>query len=160
MEIRVNTPETAPPVERSHVLTMVIKSFKGRRDVDVHLFRTDWDESEKGSIPWENVLERKGDKEELDKSKRFLMEAFTASERDRLIEYLKSHYSERLSSLTATPLVFPIPSGITPLSEVALGEDIGVIRFEKIPHFDLPFTVHGLFDLSRHKPMVDMIGDA
>ena len=30
---------------------------------------------------------------------------------------------------------------------------MGRIRFEIVPGYLLPFTVHGLYDLSQHKPM-------
>jgi hypothetical protein len=163
MELTVHGPEGALPVERAHVVSLVIKSFKGRRDVEVHLFRSGWEESELGLIDWDLVLTTdapEAGQNGPERSRRFLMEAFTAKERDLLIEYLRSRYEDRLKSITSVPLELPLPPGITPLGEVPLGGEIGVIRFEKIPRYTLPFTVHGLFDLSRHKPVVEMSEEA
>jgi hypothetical protein len=159
MEVTLQSPESPPPVNRAHVVSIVIKSFKGRRDVEIHLFRTGWDENEFDTIDWDRVLEpRPGEADpiELEKSRRFLLEAFTVEERDLLVGYLTSRYEDRLERITSMPLEFPLPEGITPLGEVPLGQDIGIVRFEKIPHYTLPFDVHGLFDLGRHKPMVEM----
>ena len=159
MEVTVHTPEAPLPVDRAYVVSIVIKSFKGRREVEVHLFRAGWEQDELGGIDWEQALETAPggtEPEEIEKSRRFLMEAFTLPERDELIEYLKTRYADRLSAITALPLGFPLPAGITPLGEVPLGADVGIIRFEQIPHYALPFPVHGLFDLGRHKPMVEM----
>jgi hypothetical protein len=159
MEMTVQSPESPLPVDRAYVVSVVIKSFKGRRDVEVHLFRTAWDEKELEMIDWDLVLDPAAAgaaPEDLERSRRFLMEAFTPAERDLLLEYLKSRYEDRLERLTAMPLEFPLPAGIIPLGEVPLGADVGIIRFERIPHYALPFPVHGLFDLGRHKPMVDI----
>ena len=41
MDVRVNPPMMAPPVDRAWAVSMVIRSFKGRRDVEVHLYRAE-----------------------------------------------------------------------------------------------------------------------
>ena len=41
MQIKVAEPDRPTPVSRAHVISIVIKSFTGRKNVDVHLFRSD-----------------------------------------------------------------------------------------------------------------------
>lgn len=43
------------PIDRAHALSMTIKSFKGRRDVEVHLFRHTWDPEEEEAIDWDKL---------------------------------------------------------------------------------------------------------
>jgi len=146
------------PVDRAHTISMIIKSFKGRRDVEIHLFRSEWDPEEFEAYDWDILL---GDQlhpdleVSIDSSKRVLLEAFTDEERDEVIEYLKEHYKDRVSFVTSCPLNFPIPLGLTALSELAEGKDLGFIDFAKIPHYNLPFKICGFFDLSQHKPMME-----
>jgi hypothetical protein len=162
MDVTIQNPEGPLPVDRAHVVSIVIKSFKGRRAVEVHLFRTRWDDHELGQIDWDSVLASGPDSElsAIDRTRRFLMEAFTPEERDMLIAYLSERYSERVERIASTPLSFPLPPGILPLEDAPLGQDVGLIRFESVPNYTLPFAVHGLFDLSRHKPMVEMAEQA
>lgn len=145
-----------PPTPRCWVVSVVIKSFKGRRDVDVHLFRTDWNPSEIEGVDWQKIIEAAKGDQDTHPTKRFVMEAFTREERDALIEYFKNHYSDKCSVITASPLSFPVPLSIKPLSDVPVSGEIGIIQFHKIPHYSLPFIVQGLFDLSQHKPIVEM----
>lgn len=144
------------PCERAFVLSMVIRSFKGRRDVEVHLFRSGWAETDALICRGEGIFEpaASADKESHERACAFLMEAFTAEERDALIDYLSARYADKVSEITAAPLPFPIPTDISPLSTVPLGQDIGLIHLWKIPNYPLPFKVDGLFDLAVHKPMV------
>lgn len=155
MEIRVDSPVTPPPVDRAWAVSMVIKSFKGRRDVEVHLYRAeaaaddgyDWD-ALLGELPPNAPAEPEA-------TRLVILEAFTQAERDQVLDFLKARYEDRLQSITATPMEFPLPKGLPPLSSFPEGKSIGRIRFEKIPTFDLGFVIHGLYDLSRHKPLVE-----
>ncbi|MFW6323920.1 MAG: hypothetical protein ACOC0U_02550 [Desulfovibrionales bacterium] len=156
MKVNDITPASSLPTIRNTVVSITIKSFKGRRDVDVHLFRAKWDPEEMATIDWPHVLEETAQNEQTERSKQFLMEAFTRQEKETLVRYLMERYSDRLSEITASPLTFPIPTGIAPLSRIPLGSDIGVIRFERIPNYTLPFIVHGLYDLSQHRPLVSV----
>lgn len=146
------------PVDRAHTISIVIKSFKGRKDVEVHLFRSEWDPEEFEAYDWDKLL---GDQihpdlqVSMDSSKRVLLEAFTEEERDQIVEYLKEHYKDRVTSVTSCPLNFPVPLGLTALSELTEGKDLGFIQFDKIPHYNLPFKMRGFFDLSQHKPMLE-----
>lgn len=156
MQINVYNSPTPPPVERCHVMTMVVKSFKGRRDVDVHLFRPDFDPAEAEAIDWNPLI---GDpmhpdlNDDPELPRRIVMEAFTAEERDQVVEYLKERYEGKLESINASPMGFPVPLGMPPLSAMPEGKTIGFIRFEKTPRYPLPFAMHGMYDLAQHEPL-------
>ena len=153
--MRINdTTRTNPSgIDRGYVISMVISSFKGYKDVEVHLFRPEWQKDEETIYDWVALL---GDPIRTDQpvdptgSRKVLMETFNAEEKDMLIEYLTQRYESRLESISAKTLQFPIPMGLTPLSEVPEQGTIGKIHFDKIPNYNLRFTVHGLYDLKRH----------
>ena len=146
------------PSPRGYAVSMVIKSFKGRRDVEVHLFRPEWDEADENEIKWDNLF---GSPATLDaipnekKDRKIVLESFTMEERDKVVDYLKEHYSSRLESIFSTPMEFPVPTGLPPLSSITEGKDIGLIKFEKVPHFNLPFALRGLYNLGAHRPLVE-----
>ncbi|NDV27217.1 hypothetical protein [Desulfovibrio sp. JC010] len=146
------------PSPRGYAVSMVIKSFKGRRDVEVHLFRPEWDEADAAEIKWDGLF---GAPAALDavpneeKDRKIVLESFTMEERDQVVDYLKEHYSSRLESIFSTPMEFPVPAGLPPLSSITEGKDIGLIKFEKVPHFDLPFALRGLYNLGAHRPLVE-----
>lgn len=146
------------PIERSYAVSMTVKSFKGRKNVEVHLFRHIWTDKEIEELNIENLfgpplLEETEINPEKDKQ--IILEAFTADERDQVISYLTTHYSSRLSKITSNPMEFPIPAGLPPLSSISEGKDIGLIKFEKVPHFNLNFSLRGLYNLSVHKPLIE-----
>lgn len=159
MEIVIVPPEGALPVERAWAVSMVVKSFKGRRDVEAHLFRSCWEESEEAGYDWKRLLgpATPGNSDlKTESSKAVLLESFTAAERDRIIEFLKEQYADKLCAIHACTLEFPIPRGMTPLSAVAPGKDVGLIHFEKIPSFALDIPLRGLYDLNQHRPLVEV----
>ncbi len=160
MDVKVAVPEHTLPVDRAWVVSMVIKSFKGRKNVDIHLFRAGYDAEAEGQDPkydW-NILIGDPMHPEMDldplKTRLTVFEAFTQDERDKVIEYIKDRYDERVTSIIAGPLDLPIPLGLPPLSSIPEGKTLGFIRFEKIPNYTLPFVVHGFYDLSQHEPLV------
>jgi hypothetical protein len=160
MHIDTIEPNQSLPVDRGYVLSMVIRTFKGRRDVEVHLYRAAWDEAEMTAYDWDQLLggtiQRKDEQStDPDGSKKVLLEAFTRDERDQIIAYLSQRYASRLTKITAAPLGFPIPRGLVPLSSFPEGKTIGTIKLDKIPNYSLSFPVRGLYDLSRHKPLVE-----
>ena len=160
MQIEVTESNRPLPVARGYVLSMTIRSFKGRRDVEVHLYRSAWSKDEVDAYNWSKILggsiERKGaEPADPDGSKKVLLEAFTLEERDLILKYLNETYASRLSKVTAMPLGFPIPRGLMPLSSFPEGKSIGIIKLDKIPTYPLPFKMRGLYDLSLHKPMVE-----
>lgn len=152
MEIVRKEPQSPSPCPRGHVATICIRAFKGRKDVLVHLFRPQWEPGEEAGYPWSELV-REDTAGGRGNSREVLMESFTAAEMDRIVEYLAGRYAERLIRITTNVLEFPLPGGLLPLRSMPEGKDIGRIRFEIVPGYPLPFTVHGLYDLSQHKPM-------
>lgn len=146
------------PVDRAWSLTIVIKSFKGRKDVEVHLFRPDWDTLEEEAYDWDGIL---GDPMHPDmdadiaSGRMLVMESFTPEERDMLVAYFKKHYEGKVSEIRSCPIDFPVPLGIPALCTLTEGKDVGFILFDKIPHYKLPFPTRGFFDLSQHAPIVE-----
>jgi len=158
MDIDIVPADFNLPVDRAWTVSMVIKSFKGRKDVMVHLFRPEWDPAEAGIYDWNVLLGDPVDPDlpvSLESSRRILLEAFTEPERDALVDYLKTRYKDKVSEIHGCALNFPIPLGLTALSELEEGKDIGFIHFTKIPNYTLPFPVSGFFDLSQHRPIIE-----
>jgi len=152
------TPSSSPlPIDRAYCLSMVIKSFKGRRDVEVHLFRACWKDGEFKESDLDKLIGAPIDPSSTDPagSRTVILESFTDSERDLIVNYLKEQYSTRLTALNSTPLTFPVPAGLTGLSQVHAGKNIGFIEFEKIPSYSLEIPLKGLYDLSQHPPIVE-----
>ncbi|PKN09553.1 MAG: hypothetical protein CVU73_00965 [Deltaproteobacteria bacterium HGW-Deltaproteobacteria-8] len=149
------------PIDRALALSMTIKSFKGRRDVEVHLFRHSWDPEEEEAIDWDKLLATQGmsGAEEAAGSRHVVLEALTSEERDRIVDYLKQHYAGRLAAISSMPIPFPVPIGLVALSDMSEGKTIGFIHFERIPHFDLGIALRGFYDLSQHPPIVETEGN-
>lgn len=161
MDINIVAPDREPPVPRAHVLTMTIKSFKGRRNVEVHLYRAAWDPKEMDQYDWDTLLggvEHPESGIDPENSRKVLLEAFTAEERDQVVAYLQHRYGSKLESIASCTLNFPIPRGLAALSDVAEGKSIGRMRMETVPQYVLPFPVHGLFDLNQHEPILEANG--
>lgn len=158
MERNIMTAQTPQLADRVYAISITIKSFKGRRDVEVHLFRPDYDLAEADNYNWDKLLGDPLHPElpvDIEKSKCILLESFTEEERDQIVDYLDRRYIDRLSALNSGPLDLPIPLGLPPLSSIPGGKTIGFIHFEQVPNFDLPFKVHGFYDLAQHKPLVE-----
>ncbi len=158
MEIDIVPAEGSLPVKRAYTLSIVIKSFKGRKDVEVHLFRPEWNPAEAQLYDWNALL---GDilvpdlEVSLESCRRVVLEAFTEEERDQLVDYLKGRYKDRLAAIRSCSLNFPIPLGLVALSELTEGKDTGFVNFDKVPNYPLPFPARGFFDLSQHKPLIE-----
>jgi hypothetical protein len=162
MDIHVENLSSTPPFERAYVVSVVIRSFKGRRDVEVHLFRpadasSDGGAAEGAGYPWDRLLGEPVEpgRDDPEGSRKMVLESFTRDERDRLVEYLKERYADRLEAIESRALDFPVPLGLAPLSSVPEGKSIGFIRFDAIPNYTLDFPVRGLYDLARHRPIVE-----
>jgi len=136
---------------------MIIRSFKGRRDVEVHLFRCRWNRTEEAQSDYTGLVEQDTATPGtvLPEGRKVILESFTADERDLIVNYLKGQYSTRLTAIKANPLTFPVPACLAGFTEVQPGKDAGFIEFEKIPSYPLDFPLKGYFDLSRHLPLVD-----
>jgi len=161
LDIQITPAETSLPIDRAIALSMTIKSFKGRRDVEVHLFRHTWDPEEEEAVDWDKLLAAQGmaEAEAAAGSRRVVLEALTVEERDRVVSYLKEHYLNRLSAISSAAIPFPVPIGLTALSEMSEGKTVGFIHFERIPHFDLGIALRGFYDLSQHPPIVESEGE-
>lgn len=157
MDINIIEPNSPLPSDHAHSLSMTIRSFKGRRDVEVHLFRADWTASDEKKQNWDTLVESSKDPSMTDTSgsKRIIMESFTTNERDRVVNYLKEQYSTRLTAINSTPLTFPVPAGLAGLSQLEAGKSIGFIEFRKIPSYPLDIPMKGLYDLSQHPPIIE-----
>lgn len=162
MDIDIIPPDTSLPIDRAFALSMTIKSFKGRRDVEVHLFRHSWDPEEEEAIDWDKLLAAPGMNEapEAAGSRHVILEALTAEERDAVVAYLKEHYASRLTAITSGPIPFPVPVGLMALSDMTEGKTIGFIHFERIPHFALGIPLRGFYDLGQHPPIVETEANA
>lgn len=155
MEIVRQESRSAHLCPRGYVATICIRVFKGRRDVLVHLFRPDWT-SEGADYPWPDLVQEDPGRDPSTSrgdSRAVLLESFNREEMDQIVEYLGIRYADRLTRISINSLEFPLPAGLLPLNSMPEGKDIGRIRFEIVPHYPLPFAVHGLYDLSQHKPM-------
>lgn len=152
MEVKILEPNLAYGIERIFILNMTLHSFKGRKNLEVHLYRGAWEEQEEQVYPWESLLESK---DLSDSSKKIILEAFTRKEIEQIIAYLKERYSSRIQEIIAAPLELPLPPGLVPFSKMPENENFGRIYLDKAPHYPLPFTVRGFYDLSSAKPLID-----
>jgi len=159
MKLNIITPKYELPVKEGYAISMVIKTFRGHKYVEVHLFRPDWEANRDAqSYDWTKLLGDRIDKNMPSNplgSRKVLLESFTLEERDMVIDYMKKRYISRLSAINSRPLQFPIPLGLIPLSEIPEDGNVGCIRFEDIHNYTLPFPVHGLYILSQHKEATD-----
>ncbi|CCH47573.1 hypothetical protein [Pseudodesulfovibrio piezophilus] len=156
MKITITEPNSKPLAPYAHSISMVIRSFKGRRNVEVHLFRSSWSASMEESIDWSHTLYTPKTDIPVSKSSRnVVMESFTLDERNRIINYLKEQYSTRLTAIHSTPLSFPVPDGLMGLSQAVPNKNLGVIEFKKIPSYPLNIPLKGLYDLSKHPPLIE-----
>ncbi|BFR48454.1 hypothetical protein RVX_R15150 [Nitratidesulfovibrio sp. HK-II] len=169
MELNIIPVEGTPPVARTHVISVTIRTFKGRRNVQAHLFRLA-DETEAAeelaalrgvpglvgapldpNAPGADDLT--GPEAETD-ALRTVLEAFTEAERDAVVDYLSRRYADRLTCIIACPLQLPVPRGVVPFSALPEGKTMGVIRFDDVPRYPLHFAMRGFYDLAQHEPLV------
>jgi hypothetical protein len=161
MEICIIPPSETPPAERAYTVSMVIRNFKGRKDVEVHLFRPVDQatfEAENDSYPWGVLLDDPlNPNMEYDplSARRVIMEAFTEAERDKVVDYLKQRYADKLESINSCVLDFPIPLGLTALSDLSEGKSVGFIHLDRTPNYALGLALRGYFDLSAHRPLIE-----
>jgi hypothetical protein len=153
MQPEIHTDSKTPPVDRGYAVSMVIKQFKGHADVEVHLFRPTWDEEDYGGYPWEELIGgaiSDSRPEDPENSKSLILETFTAAESQRLMDYLRERYADRLASIQCHVLDFPVPLDLTPLSSIRQTDTVGRLDLDQIPNYSLDFPVKGIYDLSRH----------
>lgn len=142
------------PLTLGNVISIVINYYRGYNKLEIHLFKPQWDESLEEAINWDEILGapvRDNNFANSARSCKVLLETFTSYEKDAVLEYLNSKYQSHLNSISTQLLTKPIPKDLIPLCEIPESENIGIIRFEKIPNYTLDFPVHGLYDLSKYK---------
>lgn len=146
------------PLDRVYLIQATLKTFKGRRDVVVHLFRHDTDPAEMDTLRDLNIV-GKADANTPEGATQenalcSLLEAFTAEEGNALLEYLQHRYEEHITRVLVCPVDLPVPLGIVPFSSIPEGKSMGFIRFDAAAAYTLPFGVHGFYDLDTHEPLV------
>lgn len=151
----------APPfvqLERIYLIQATIRTFKGRRDVVVHIFRADTDKNELEALRGMDIVGEpdnetpEGATEE--EALRSVLEAFTAEEGNALLAYLEKRYGEHVTRVVVCPLDIPVPLGMVPFSNIPEGKTMGFIRFDMVDNYTLPFKMHGFYDLEAHAPLV------
>ena len=149
------------PLERIYIITLTMHAFKGRRDVEAHLFRAEPDPAELTSLrnkglvgkPCAESLDSQPSHGTEDDALQTVLEAFTAEEGNLLLEYLKKRYAEQIARVTVCPLKLPVPLGIVPLSAIPESKTMGFIRFDAARDYPLPFAVRAFYDLDAHEPI-------
>lgn len=149
------------PLDRIYIVAATLKTFKGRRHVDVQIFRPGAGDDEveairnlglvapaDPSIPPE-VLQGATE----DAALRCILEAFTAEESRALLAYLEERYAEHIEKITICPMDIPVPLGVAPLADIGESNTTGFIRFDAVRDYSLPFAAHGYYDLSAHEPL-------
>lgn len=154
MDINITASDPSSPTRNVNSISMTIKSFKGRKDVEVHLFRGSWSTADEAAEDWAAIL-AEAESNDPEPSRTVVMEAFSDNERDLIVDYLKRQYSTRLSAIRSIPLSFPVPAGLSGLSLCQSDKDVGFIEFDKIPSYSLDIPLKGLYDLSQHPPIVE-----
>ncbi|MEG2173658.1 MAG: hypothetical protein RRY29_10455 [Desulfovibrionaceae bacterium] len=149
-------------LERIYIITATLKTFKGRRNVDVHLFRANPDSAELETLRAMNLVGKPDNEtpvgcatpEAGEDALRTVLEAFTAEEGNDLLEYLDKRYAEQFAKVVVCPLELPVPLGVVPLSTIPEGKTMGFIHLNAVRDYPLPFQVHGFYDLDAHEPLL------
>ena len=150
------------PLDRIYIITLTMHTFKGRRNVEAHLFRAGIDPAEFESLRDKGLIGKPcgepGDDQlphgTEDDALQTALEAFTAEEGNLLLDYLKERYADQILRVTVCPLELPIPLGVVPLSAIPEGKTMGFIRFDAVRDYPLPFAVRAFYDLDAHEPLV------
>jgi hypothetical protein len=149
------------PLERIYIITLIMHTFKGRRNVEAHLFKAAPDPSELASLRDKDLVGKPcaepGDSQlphgTEDDALQTVLEAFTAEEGNLLLDYLKKRYADQIERVTVCPLELPVPLGVVPLSAIPEGKTMGFIRFDAVRDYPLPFAVRAFYDLDAHEPL-------
>lgn len=141
--------------DRIYIASAVLSNFKGKTNIEVQLFRTNYDSSEldmlrnRGLVTSEDTGIPKealaGATEEA--ALKCLLEAFTKEECSQIAKYLEDRYGDQIKKLDFAPLSLPLPLGLGPLAELPPGEKSGFVNFDKAPGYALPFSIKGWYEL-------------
>jgi hypothetical protein len=154
----IPAPPDAQP-DRVYIITLTMHTFKGRRNVEAHLFRLCSDPAELASLRDKGLTGKPCAEEGMphgteDDALQTVLEAFTAEEGNVLLDYLNERYAEQILRVTVCPLELPVPLGVVPLSAIPEGKSMGFIRFDAVRDYPLPFAVRAFYDLDAHEPLV------
>lgn len=161
MEITFVPAPSDAPLDRMYIIAATLNTFKGRKHVDVQIFRAETDDAELErlqkldivSAPDPSVPPQVLQGATRDAALRYVLEAFTEEESRSLAAYLENRYAGHIEKLLVCPLDLPVPLGVGPLAGIGKGKTTGIIRFEAVPDYPLPFAVHGFYDLAAHDPL-------
>ena len=157
----IDAPDNAP-LDRIYIIAATLNAFKGRRHVEVHIFRHGATDEELAALEGKKlvgppdpavppqVLQGATEKAAL----RCVLEAFTAEESQALVAYLEQRYAEHIEKIMVCPMDLPVPLGVAPLSGIPEGKSTGFIRFDAVPDYPLPFVARGFYDLAVHEPLM------
>ena len=156
----IAAPDNAP-LDRIYIVAATLNVFKGRRHVEVHIFRHGAADEELAALEGKNLVgppdpavppqALQGATEEA--ALRCLLEAFTAEESQALAAYLEQRYAEHIEKITVCPLELPVPLGVAPLGGIPEGKSTGFIRFDAVPDYPLSFVARGFYHLDIHEPL-------
>ncbi len=159
MDLKVIAASPFMELERCYLIQAQLKSFKGRKDVIVYLFRTDVDEKELVQLRELDVVAPRNDETPFGATKEdallSLLEAFTAEEGNEVLEFLKERYEEHISEVVVSPVEIPVPLGMVPFSAIPEGKSMGFIRFDSGDEYPLPFVIYGFYDLEAHDALIN-----
>lgn len=156
MEFKFIEAEDDYSFPRRYVASLRLTNFRGHKDVEAHIFRYGYSESELAEIADLNLigppdpampaeLVANATKEVALKC---LLEAFTAEECHLLAAYLEEKYPDQIVSLYVAPLNLPAPLGVGPLAEIPESQSSGFIKLDSAPNYNLPFKVRAYYDLN------------
>lgn len=159
MEHRIIAASPFVPLDRVYLIQATMPRFKGCRDVTVHMFRYDTDQSELEFCRAQNIV-GKADRETpegatVENALRSVLETFTPDEGNALLAYLEKRYADQIARVVVCPIDIPVPLGMVPFASIPEGGSIGFIHFDKLKDYDLPFGVRGFYDLEAHEPIAD-----
>ena len=162
MQVQITPATGNEPIDRIYSMSVTIRSFKGRKNVQAHLFRYGIQNEELQKLDAASCIKAVPEDSStntflsgsLEDTKHMVLESFTTAERDKVIEYLKKRYASRLDAIEAAPLTFPVPKGTMPLCSIPEGKSMGFIRFDNMPDYPLPFSFRGFYDLDQHEPII------
>lgn len=155
MELKMRKAAAGSLYPRTYVASARLANFRGHRDVEVHIFRYGYPESEIDDLGSLDLVgpPDPGMPPELianatrESALKCVLEAFTEEEAVQLTEYLDKRYKDQITQLIIAPLELPAPLGVGPLAEIPEGETSGFIKFDKAPGYDLPFRIRAYYEL-------------
>ena len=154
MEINFIEGRENEDTRRQYVAVCVLKNFKGRQNVEAHLFRGSWAPKELEELRRQDlVAENPALPDELratasrDAVLECVLETFTREEAEKLREYLADRYSDQIARLDIGPMELPAPLGLTPLGKIPTGSASGFIEFSRARNYPLDFELRAYYEL-------------